>query len=68
MRGPFQQLFPPGTYPAAPGGETLSEEFGPDNPGHVDSGWCVDAKGNNEMDDDDGHLFCLLLGLSYRNP
>ena len=35
QRGPFQQLFPPGTNPDWPLGETLSTEFGPGTPGHV---------------------------------
>ena len=68
QRGPFQQLFPPGTNPDWPGGETLSTEFGPGNRGHVGGRWWVDANGNGEMDEDDAFFSCPLLGPGREEP
>lgn len=68
QKGPFQQLFPPGTNPDWPAGETPSTEFGPGNPGHVGGRWWVDANGNGEMDDDDAFFSCPLLGPGRESP
>ncbi len=67
-RGPFQQLFPPGTNPDWPAGNTLSTEFGPGNPGHVGGRWWVDVNGNGEMDEGDRFFSCPLLGPGRESP
>ncbi|MHC4457871.1 MAG: hypothetical protein ACYS0I_12450 [Planctomycetota bacterium] len=62
-KGPFQQLFPPGTNPDYLNLEHLSTEYGPGNPGYVGGRWWVDVNGNGEMDDSIDHFFsCPLLG------
>ena len=68
QRGPFQQLFPPGTNPGWPDGETLSTEFGPGTPGHKGGRWWVDANGNGEMDEGDAFFSCPLLGPGREKP
>ena len=68
QRGPFQQLFPPGTNPDWPEGETLSTEFGPGIPGHKGGRWWVDANGNGEMDEGDAFFSCPLLGPGRESP
>jgi hypothetical protein len=68
QNGPFQQLFPPGTNPDWPAGETLSTEFGPGNPGHVGGRWWVDANGSGEMDEGDAFFSCPLLGPGRESP
>ena len=68
MKGPFQQLFPPGTNPDWPEGTTLSTEFGPGNSGHVGGRWWVDANGNGEMDEGDAFFSCPLLGPGRDSP
>ena len=68
MKGPFQQLFPPGTNPDWPTGTTLSTEYGPRNPGHVGGRWWVDVNGNEEMDDSDHFFSCPLLGPGRESP
>jgi hypothetical protein len=68
QKGPFQQLFPPGTNPDWPAGETLSTEFGPGNPGHVGGRWWVDVNGSGEMDEGDAFFSCPLLGPGRESP
>jgi hypothetical protein len=67
FKGPFQQLFPPGTNPADPllG---LSTEFGPGDKGYVGGRWWVDVDGGGEMDPDDHYFSCPLLGPGRENP
>lgn len=66
-KGPFQQLFPPGTNPDWPEGTGLSTEFGPGDPGYVGGRWWVD-NGNGEMDADDHYFSCPLLGPGRETP
>jgi hypothetical protein len=68
QHGPFQQLFPPGTNPDWPAGDTLSTEFGPGNPGHVGGRWWLDVNGNGEMDEGDAFFSCPLLGPGREIP
>ena len=68
QRGPFQQLFPPGTNPDWPDGETLSTEFGPGNPGHVGGRWWVDVNGDDIQNDGDLFFSCPLLGHGRETP
>ena len=68
QHGPFQQLFPPGTNPDWPDGETLSTEFGPGTPGHKGGRWWVDANGSGEMDEGDAFFSCPLLGPGREAP
>jgi hypothetical protein len=67
-KGPFQQLFPPGTNPDWPIGTTLSTEFGPGNPGYVGGRWWVDANGDGEMNEGDAFFSCPLLGPGRESP
>jgi hypothetical protein len=66
--GPFQQLFPPGTNPDWPEGETLSTEYGPGTPGHHGGRWWVDVNKNGEMDEGDHFFVCPLLGPGRTAP
>jgi hypothetical protein len=68
QKGPFQQLFPPGTNPDWLAGETPSTEFGPGDPGHKGGRWWVDANGNGEMDEADVFFSCPLLGPGRAEP
>ena len=68
MRGPFQQLFPPGTNPDWPEGESLSTEYGPGTPGHKGGRWWVDVNGNGQMDEGDHFFSCPLLGPGRAEP
>jgi hypothetical protein len=68
QKGPFQQLFPPGTNPDCPDCETLSTEFGPRDPGYVGGRWWVDANGSGEMDEGDAFFPCPLLGPGRETP
>ncbi|UCC53628.1 MAG: hypothetical protein JSV68_06565 [Anaerolineaceae bacterium] len=68
QRGPFQQLFPPGTNPDWPELDTLSTEFGPGTPGHKGGRWWVDVNGNGEMDEGDVFFSCPLLGPGRAEP
>ena len=69
QKGPFQQLFPPGTNPDLPDDfEYLSTEFGPGTPGHKGGRWWVDANGDGAMDDGDSFFSCPLLGPGRSNP
>lgn len=69
-RGPFQQLFPPGTNPdPLEDIDTLSTEYGPGNIGYVGGRWWVDVDGNGEMDEGVDHFFsCPLLGPGRTEP
>ena len=68
QKGPFQQLFPPGTNPDWPDGETLSTEFGPGTPGHKGGRWWVDVNGDGEMNEGDAFFSCPLLGPGRETP
>jgi hypothetical protein len=68
QKGPFQQLFPPGTNPDWPTGATLSTEFGPGDHGHVGGRWWVDSNGDGIMDAGDHYFSCPLLGPGRPNP
>lgn len=61
-KGPFQQLFPPGTNPDYPFLDTLSTEQGPGNTGYVGGRWWVDVDGDGEMSAADHYFICPLLG------
>jgi hypothetical protein len=67
MRGPFQQLFPPGTNPDWVG-PALSTEFGPGDPGHVGGRWWVDVNEDGEMNEGDHFFSCPLLGPGREEP
>jgi hypothetical protein len=66
--GKFQQLFPPGTNPNWPDGETLSTEFGPGSPGHRGGRWWIDADGDGQISEDDLLFSCPLLGPGRETP
>ena len=68
QRGPFQQLFPPGTNPDLPGFDMLSTEYGPGNPGYVGGRWWVDTDGDGEMNAGDHFFSCPLLGPGRAAP
>jgi hypothetical protein len=61
QKGPFQQLFPPGTNPDFPA-EGLSTEFGPGDRGYYGGRWWVDTDGDGEMNAGDHFFSCPLLG------
>jgi hypothetical protein len=67
-QGNFQQLFPPGTNPAWPEGETLSTEFGPGAPGHHGGRWWIDADGDGMISEGDPLFSCPLLGPGRETP
>ena len=56
--GKFQQLFPPGTNPVWPLGDTLSTEFGPGDPGYLGGRWVVGPD----------YFSCPLLGPGRSEP